>query len=280
MAAGYGLAMSSTLTIGDHLRLWRQRRRMSQLDCALEADISARHLSFVETGRAVPSREMVLRLAERLEVPLRERNLMLIAAGYAPMFPERDLADPALGAARAAIDLILAAHEPFPALAIDRHWTLVSANRMVMHLLAGIAAELLVPPVNVLRLSLHPRGLAPRIVNLGEWRAHIFQRLRRQIDLTADAGLMALLEELRGFPAPDGRAWREVRGGEAMAAVVPLQLSSEAGTLSFISTTMMFGTPVDITLAELAVESFFPADGMTADILRQMGGGEAGGQRR
>src|SRR3954452_3913627 len=170
-------------TIGDHLRDWRQRRRLSQLDLALEAEISTKHLSFLETGRAQPSRDMVLKLAEELDVPLRERNVLLVSAGYAPVFPQRSLEDPALRAARKAVDLVLKGHEPYPALAIDRHWNLVSHNAAIPPLLAGAAAKLLQPPVNVLRLSLHPEGIAPRIENLAEWRAHLLARLRQQIDV-------------------------------------------------------------------------------------------------
>jgi transcriptional regulator with XRE-family HTH domain len=252
--------------VGDHLREWRQRRRMSQLDLALDAEISARHLSFLETGRSQPSRDMILKLAERLDLPLRERNILLNAAGFAPVFPERALGDPELGAARQAVDLVVRGHEPYPALAVDRHWTMVMANAAVASLLAGIDAGLLRPPVNVLRLSLHPDGLAPRIVNLGEWRAHLFERLRQQIDLTADPVLVALKGELEAYPAPE-------RAGAASAVdyagiVVPLQLASEAGILSFFSTTTVFGTPVDVTLSELAIESFFPADAKTAGILQ------------
>jgi transcriptional regulator with XRE-family HTH domain len=261
--------MSSTQTIGDQLRAWRQRRRMSQLDLALEAEISTRHLSFVETGRAQPSRDMVLRLAEHLDVPLREQNLLLVAAGFAPVFPERGLDDPAMQPVRDAIDQILAGHEPFPALAVDRHWTLVSANRAVPRLLADVAPALLAPPVNVLRLSLHPEGLAPRIVNLAEWREHLFARLRRQLDLSADPRIAELLEELRFYPDPAGRPWRPHRTQPEAAPVIPFQLATEAGVLSFVSTTMVFGTPVDITLAELAVESFFPADSATAEALHR-----------
>src|SRR6476469_9855053 len=196
--------MAMTQPVGDLLREWRQRRRMSQLDLASEAEISTRHLSFVETGRALPSREMVLHLAEQLEVPLRERNVLLVAAGFAPVFAERALEDPALQSARRAVDLVLAGHEPYPALAVDRHWTLVAANAAVGRLIAGADAELLQPPVNVLRLSLHPKGLAPRIANLPEWRAHLLARLRQQIDVTADGELIKLLDELSGYPAPGG----------------------------------------------------------------------------
>src|SRR3954447_16376740 len=188
---------ASPPAFGDYLRQWRQRRRLSQLDLAQEADISTRHLSFVETGRSLPSREMVLRLAERLDVPLRERNALLVAAGYAPMYRERRLDDPALSAARQAVELILKTHEPYPALAVDRHWNLLAGNAMLPHLMAGADPELLQGQVNVPRLSLHPKGLAPRIVNLGQWRNHLFERLRQQIHATGDSVLAALLEELR-----------------------------------------------------------------------------------
>jgi transcriptional regulator with XRE-family HTH domain len=190
--------MQTEQNFGDQLRAWRQRRRMSQLDLASEAGISTRHLSFVETGRAAPSREMVLQLAEHLELPLREQNAFLVSAGFAPRFRERSLSDPELAAVRAAVDMVLKGHEPNPALAIDRRWTLLAANDAALKLMAGaVAAHLLAPPANVLRASLHPEGLAPRILNLGEWRAHIFARLERQIDATADAALIALLDELR-----------------------------------------------------------------------------------
>jgi transcriptional regulator with XRE-family HTH domain len=257
--------------VGALLREWRQRRRMSQLDLACEADISAKHLSFLETGRSVPSREMLLHLAEQLEIPLRERNMLLVAAGYAPVFPERSLDDPALRAARQAIDLVLAGHEPFPALAIDRHWTLVASNRAVAPLLGSVAADLLQPPVNVLRLSLHPEGLAPRIANLAEWRAHLLARLRHQIDLTADPLLAELLEELRGYPARNTRGSTPATAHAHAEIAVPFQIVIPAGRLAFFSTTMVFGTPVDVTLSELAVEAFFPADAATAEALRHLG---------
>jgi transcriptional regulator with XRE-family HTH domain len=260
---------TSSRTIGDHLRDWRQRRRLSQLDLALDAEISTRHLSFLETGRSQPSREMVLRLAERLEIPLRERNQLLVAAGFAPVFPERPLDDPALKAARRAIDLVLAGHEPYPALAVDRHWHLVAANKAVPPLLAGVDASLLQPPVNVLRLSLHPLGLASRIANHGEWRAHLLDRLRRQVDVTADPVLADLLAELRGYPAPRVPVPAKVVGDYGGVAV-QFQLRTEAGVLSFFSTTTVFGTPVDITLSELAVEAFFPADQETVEALRRI----------
>jgi len=256
---------ATALPVGTLLRDWRLRRRLSQLDLAGEADISTRHLSFVETGRAAPSREMVLRLANRLDVPLRERNRLLVAAGYAPMYGERGLDEPSMAAARQAIDLVLRGHEPYPALAVDRHWTLVSYNRAVPLLMAGAAPALLQPPVNVLRLSLHPDGLAPRIVNLAAWRTHVLERLRQQIVASGDDDLGALAEELRAYPGP-GRA----EPAADQHVVVPLVLDTPDGTLSFISTTTVFGTPVDVTLSELALETFFPADAATADRLNRL----------
>src|SRR5215208_2154037 len=261
-----------THTIGNHLREWRQRRRLSQLDLALEAEISTKHLSFLETGRAQPSREMVLRLSERLDVPLRERNVLLVSAGFAPVFPQRPLGDPALGPARKAVDLVLKGHEPYPALAIDRHWTLIAHNAAVPPLLLAADATLLQPPVNVLRLSLHPKGLAPRIANLGEWRAHLLARLRQQIDVTADGELVRLLDELSSYPAPGGaKAPRATVSDDYAGVVVPLRFITDAGTLSLFSTTTIFGTPVDITLSELAIESFYPADAATAALLHRLG---------
>jgi transcriptional regulator with XRE-family HTH domain len=254
---------------GDQLREWRQRRRLSQLDLAVEADLSTRHLSFVETGRAKPSREMVLRLAEALELPLRSRNAMLIAAGYAPSFPERPIDDAAQAGARELVQRILDAHMPFPALAVDRHWHLVMHNRAVGALMAGAAAHLLAPPVNVLRLSLHPEGLAPQIANLADWKRHILERLRHQYHESGDAVLDQLIEELRSYPAPASNTPAATAG--ALIAV-PLILNAPVGQLSFISTTTVFGTPVEVTLSELAIESFFPADGETAERLRQLAG--------
>jgi len=252
---------------GIHLRHWRQHRRLSQLELAQEAQVSTRHLSYVETGRAEPSREMVLRLAQRLEVPLRERNALLMAAGYAPMYGKRSLDDPALAAARRAVDMVLKGHEPFPALAIDRHWNLVAHNAMVPLLMAGAAPHLLVAPVNVLRLSLHPDGLAPRIANLAQWRSHLLERLQQQIAATGDTVLSALHDELAALPAPQVSHDAPSPGGDLANVVVPFRLATDAGLLSFISTTTIFGTPVDVTLQELAVESFFPADAQTAQAL-------------
>jgi len=268
MSTAAALPLPPSSPFGDHLRHWRQHRRLSQLDLADEADISTRHLSFMETGRSVPSREMVLRLTERLDVPLRERNALLVAAGYAPMYRERALDDPALAAARQAVELILKGHEPWPALAVDRHWNLVSYNTLVPRLLAMADASLLQAPVNVLRLSLHPLGLAPHLANLAQWRAHLFERLRQQIAATADPVLAALLDELRSYPLPPDTD--QHMEGELPGVVMPFRLRTPHGVLSFISTITIFGTPVDVTLQELALETFFPADDFTRAALQAM----------
>lgn len=258
--------MTSTRPVGTLLRDWRQRRHMSQLDLAVEAEISTKHLSFVETGRSAPSREMLLHLAELLEVPLRERNGLLLAAGYAPVYPERPLDDPALAAARRAVDLVLAGHEPYPAVTVDRHWTMVAANRPAQAMLAGVDAWLLTPPVNVLRAVLHPKGLAPAILNLAEIRAHLLARLKRQIGATADPILTELLLELSALPAPN----EEPPTHDYAGVVVPLRMQTPAGVLSLFGTVTVFGAPMDVTLSELALEAFYPADSATAEILRAL----------
>lgn len=268
---------SSAQPVGALLREWRQRRRLSQLDLAMDADISTRHLSYMETGRATPSRAMVLHLAEQLDVPLRERNAMLTAAGYAPLYPERKLDDPALQAARQTVEQLLKAHEPHPALAVDRHWNMVAHNPSLLLLMQDIAPELLQPPVNVLRLSLHPQGVAPKIVNLLGWRDHLFDRLRHQINLSADPVLVELLKELQAYPVPPGTDEHEHIAPNAVA--VPLKIRSSVGVLSFLSTTTVFGTPIDITLSELALETFFPADEFTSKALRHLSDGLAAGQQ-
>jgi transcriptional regulator with XRE-family HTH domain len=251
--------------IGTLLREWRTRRRLSQLELALEAGVSTRHLSFVETGRSRPSAEMVLHLAEQLDVPLRERNQLLLAAGYAPRYGARSLDDPDMTAIRDALGRLLDSHEPYPALAIDRGWNLVASNSALGPLLEGIDDALLQPPVNVMRLALHPHGLAPRILNLGEWRAHLLHRLDRQIAVTGDEPLRALREELGAYPGPD---WpHEPGAGEIMVA---MRLDSPAGELAFFSTVTTFGTAVDVTVAELSIEAFFPADAQTAQALSEL----------
>jgi transcriptional regulator with XRE-family HTH domain len=252
--------------VGDHFRTWRERHRLSQLHCALEADISQRHLSFLETGRSRPSRDMVIHLAERLNVPLRERNAALHAAGFAPIYSERDLDDPEMVAPRSAIEMILSGHEPFPAIAIDRHWQVLHANTAAKALLAAASDKtlLLTPPVNVLRLSLHPLGLAPMIDNLAEWRDHLLHRLGRQIAATGDKVLVDLHAELLTY----GVSQRRTKD-DTISVFVPLRLRTPQGMLSFVSTTTVFGTPRDILLSELAIEAFFPADEQTA---RRLGG--------
>jgi transcriptional regulator with XRE-family HTH domain len=251
--------------VGMLLRDWRQRRRRSQLDLALDAGVSPRHVSFVETGRSRPSREMVLHLADELEVPLRERNRLLLAAGYAPVYGERSLDEPDMAPVREALDLVLTGHEPYPAVVVDRGWNVVAGNRANPVLLEGCTPELLEPPLNVLRVSLHPDGMAPRIVNLGAWRAHLLERVDRQIALTGDPSLARLRDEVAAYPAPDHDGPTEVVGDIA----VPLQLRTEAGgELRFISTMATFGTAIDITVAELSIESFFPADEATARAMR------------
>ena len=262
--------MGSVRTIGDLLREWRQRRRLSQLDLACEAEISTRHLSFLETGRSQPSREMVLHLAEQLEVPQRDRNILLVAAGYAPMFPERSLEDPVLDSVRRAIHIVLEAQKPYPAFAIDRHWNIAASNAALPQLYDGVSAELLKPPANALRLGLSPDGLAPKIANLAEWRAHLLARLRRQIDLTGDPSLMELLQELLKYPGGVSKSPTMPVGAMQHAVVVPLQIRAGAHLLSFFSTTTIFGSPVDVTLSELALECFYPADEATADAVRGM----------
>jgi len=243
-------------SVGDLVRSWREQRKLSQLALAADAEISQKHLSFIESGRSVPSREMVMHLAEQLDIPLRERNVMLLAAGYAPIYRNRPLNDPALERPRAAIDLVLRAHEPYPALTVDRHWTMIAANTAVAPLLAGVDPDLVKPPVNVMRLSLHPRGLAPLIVNLAEWRAHLIDRLRRQLRLTRDPAIDSLLKELSSYQVGTARlAERQIRNHHDEIAV-PLRLRTHAGVLSFISTITVFGTPVEITLSELSLEAF------------------------
>jgi transcriptional regulator with XRE-family HTH domain len=249
--------------IGGLLRLWRERRRLTQLDLASKAEISARHLSFMETGRSRPSSTMILRLAEQLDLPLRERNALLLSGGFAPAYPVNELASPPMAAVNEAIERVLAAHSPLPAVVVDAGWDLIAANDAISIFTDGAAAELLEPPVNVLRLSLHPLGLAPRILNLREWRGHLLSRLAREIEATADRALIELYQELAGYPVPDGPVYEDTR-----AILVPMQFQRRDRTLSFLSTTTIFGTPRDVTLAELAIEAFYPADEPTSAFFR------------
>lgn len=254
-------------TVGEMVRTWRELRRFSQLELALEAEVSQRHLSFIESGRAAPSREMVLHLAEQLDIPLRDRNVMLLAAGFSPIYGSRSLQDPTLTHARAALGLLLRAHEPYPALTVDRHWNIVGANRALEPLLSAVDPELLAPPANALRISLHPRGLAPQIVNLSEWRQHLLDRLRRQFRICRDPALDALLKELISYPF--GSSERSSNFGDPFAneVAIPLRLKTPGGILSFLSTVTVFGTPVEITLSEVTLEAFYPADQETARAL-------------
>lgn len=262
-------ALSDVRPVGERLRAWRQRRRLSQLELASEADVSTRHLSFVETGRSTPSREMVLRLAEHLDVPLRDRNLLLVSAGYAPVFDETPIEEPRMDTVRAALKRVLNGHEPYPAVVVDRFWNLIDANGAAAFFMEGAAPELLKPPLNVLRLSMHPDGMARNIVNLAEWRAHMIDRVRRHVALTADASLAQLYRELRSFPGDVGEAAAPPAGS---GVVVPLRMRVDGRELSFFSTIATFGTPVDITVAELAIESFYPADTPTSEYLRARAG--------
>jgi transcriptional regulator with XRE-family HTH domain len=248
--------------LGGLLRDWRQRRRLSQLDLALEAGVSARHLSFLETGRSKPSREMVLHLSEQLDVPLRDRNQLLLAAGFAPAYTEQALDATEMAPVRQALDRILKGHEPYPAVVVDRWWELMAANASVA-LFTGLAApHLLEPPVNALRVTLHPEGMAPHILNLPEWRAHLLDRLRRQVAVTSDDQLAALYAEVAAYPGGEAKLSAHEPG-----IAVPLRIDTDIGELAFFSTIATFGTAVDITLAELAIEAFFPADGATAQAL-------------
>jgi transcriptional regulator with XRE-family HTH domain len=254
---------TATVPLGTLLRDWRRRRRLSQLDLALEAGVSARHLSFLETGRSKPSREMVLHLSDQLDVPLRDRNHLLLAAGFAPAYEERPIDAPEMAPVRDALERVLTGHEPYPAVVVDRWWNLAAANRSIAMFTASVPAHLMEPPVNVLRVSLHPDGMASRILNYGEWRAHLLDRLQRQVTLTGDARLAALYEEVSGYPGETAEV--HGRGGEI---AVPLRYDADGRELAFFSTIATFGTAVDITLAELSIEAFFPADQATADYLR------------
>jgi transcriptional regulator with XRE-family HTH domain len=249
------------------LHQWRQRRRLTQMDLAHVANSSTRHLSYLETGRAQPSREMVIRLAEHLDVPLRERNLLLLAAGFAPAYQERSFEE--LAAARQAIEQVIQAHKPYPAFAVDRHWNIVLSNAVLPQLYVDVAEELLRPPVNAVRLMLHPRAMAPRIVNLSEWRAHVITVLRQQIEARADPGVQALLAEILAYPQVAAEAVADVAEGPRRFAT-PLKIATDHGVLSFLNTTTVFGTPTDVTLSELALEMLFPADPETIAIVGKL----------
>ncbi|MFG2934319.1 helix-turn-helix domain-containing protein [Streptomyces sp. NPDC048282] len=270
--------------VGPLLRAWRERRRVSQLELALRADSSARHISFVETGRSRPSEEMVLRLAEHLDVPVRERNALLLAAGYAPHYPETPLDDPALAALRDGMERLIRGYEPYPALVVDATYTVVAANRGIALLLEGVPESLLAPAPNAMRLTLHPDGLAPRIRNLRAWRGHLLEQMERQIALHRSAALRELYEEVAAYPAPPGREDGEDGegdrgdGGDGRPAepvawfALPLRIEHEGRVLSFVSSISTFNTPMDVTVAELAIETFLPADPATAKYLQALVG--------
>lgn len=276
-APGYGRAMSVASppapTVGELLRDWRRRRRLSQLDVSLEAAVSARHLSFVETGRSRPGRDLLLHLAEFLDIPLRERNALLLAGGYAPAFRETALDDEAMAPVRAALDKILAGHAPYPAVIVDGTWDIVTANEPALGIMAGGVAPHLLDAPNAMRLSLHPEGLAPHILNLPEFAEHLLMRLQRQALLSGDPAVAELLDELRTYPAAEAAAHASLAAEPADLLFVPMRLAREDGTvLSLFSTVASFGTAVDVTVAELAIEAFFPADDETGARLRAVYG--------
>ena len=267
--------MKQQHSVGNLLRQWRQRRRYSQLSLAVEAEISQRHLSFIESGRSRPSRDMVIHLADYLDVPLRERNILLLAAGFSPAYGENTLASPELAAARGVIDHLLRGHDPHPALAVDRHWTLISANKAIGVLTQGVARSLMEGEVNVLRLSLHPNGLAKRIINFRQWRSHILSRLGRDIEISGDPQLVGLLEELKSYPIPTHAASGPSTSAHAHPIAIPLVIASDEGPLEFLSTTTVFGTAVDVTLADIVIESFFPANPQTTGAMAILTSGKA-----
>lgn len=258
--------------VGPLLRAWRERRRVSQLELALRADSSARHISFVETGRSRPSEEMVLRLAEHLDVPVRERNSLLLAAGYAPRYPETPLDDPALGALREGLERLIQGYEPYPALVVDATYTVVAANRGITMLLDGVPESLLQPPLNAMRLTLHPEGIAPRIRNLGEWRGHLLTQMERQIALHRSEPLRALYEEVAAYPAPEAVDDGEQPADSVPYFALPMRIEHDGRVLSFVSSISTFNTPMDVTVSELAIETFLPADPATAKYLHSLGG--------
>ncbi|MEV5986876.1 helix-turn-helix transcriptional regulator [Streptomyces sp. NPDC052051] len=259
---------SSEPAIGPLLRRWREQRRLSQLELALRADSSARHISFIETGRSRPSEEMVLRLAEHLDVPVRDRNALLLSAGYAPHYSETPLTDPSMGTLRTAMERLIKGYEPYPALVVDALYNVVAANRGIMMFLEGVPKHMLAAPLNVMRLSLHPQGLAPRILNLREWRHHLLAQMDRQIALQRSSELRALYEEVAAYPVPDAdRTDAELDEPVAYFAL-PMRIAHDGHVLSFISSISTFNTPMDVTVAELAIETFLPADSATVKYLQ------------
>jgi transcriptional regulator with XRE-family HTH domain len=272
---GYVLPMTTVATdtgVGPLLRGWREQRRLSQLELALRADSSARHISFVETGRSRPSEEMILRLAEHLDVPMRERNTLLLAAGYAPRYAESTLDEPRLETLREGIEQLLAGYDPYPALVVDGTYTVVAANRGIGMLMAGLPEHLLTPPLNAMRITLHPEGLAPRILNLREWRGHLLAQMRRQIGLARSESLRALYEEVAGYPLPEGPRGEADREDPQPCPyfALPMRIEHDGRVLSFVSSISTFNTPMDVTVAELAIETFLPADPATVAYVRSL----------
>ncbi|MEV4971129.1 helix-turn-helix domain-containing protein [Streptomyces scopuliridis] len=282
-SAGSTAARAAEPGVGPLLRDWRKRRRVSQLELAIRADSSARHISFIETGRARPSEEMVLRLAERLDVPVRERNTLLLAAGYAPLFTETALDDPAMDAVREGLEQLLRGYEPYPAVVVDATYTVVAANRGIALLMEGLPAKLLAPPLNAMRLTLHPEGLAPRIRNLREWRGHLLDQMERQLALDRSPALRAVYDEVAAYPLPESGAEEntagEDRAGDGTGALrsvarpsfaLPMIIEHDGRVLSFLSSISTFNTPMDVTVAELAIETFLPADPATVAYLTSL----------
>ncbi|KUJ70840.1 XRE family transcriptional regulator [Streptomyces albus subsp. albus] len=261
--------------VGTLLREWRDRRRISQLELALRADSSARHISFIETGRSRPSQEMVLRLADHLEVPVRERNALLIAAGYAPYYPETALDSPAMGMLRAGLERLLRGYDPYPAIVVDGQYNIIAANDGITALLDGVAPHLLEPPLNAMRITLHPEGLAPKIRNLREWRGHLLEQMERQLALLRSAPLNALYEEVSAYPLPEDCGEEMAAEGEHAPFALPMMVEHDGRVLSFISTIATFNTPMDVTVSELAIETFLPADSETAAYLHRSRGAVA-----
>ncbi|MEU5197929.1 helix-turn-helix transcriptional regulator [Streptomyces scabiei] len=260
--------------VGPLLRAWREQRRLSQLELALRAGSSARHVSFVETGRSRPSEEMVLRLAEHLDVPVRERNALLLAAGYAPHYPQTPLDDPSMAALREGMERLIQGYEPYPALVMNATYEVLAANRGVLMLLDGVPAPLLAPPLNAMRLTLHPQGMAPRIRNLRAWRGHLLEQMSRQLALHRSEPLRALYEEVSAYPlppdTPDDEPGEEPGTGAAARFALPMRIEHQGRVLSFVSSVSTFNTPMDVTVAELAIETFLPADPATVEYLHTL----------
>ncbi|MFI1443396.1 helix-turn-helix domain-containing protein [Streptomyces fructofermentans] len=269
-APGTASADDGVPGVGPLLRGWRERRRVSQLELALRAGSSARHISFVETGRSRPSEDMVLRLAEHLDVPVRDRNSLLLAAGYAPRYPETPLDDPALEALREGVERLIRGYEPYPALVVDATYSVVAANRGVTMLLDGVPEHLLVPPLNAMRLTLHPEGLAPRIRNLRAWRGHLLAQMERDIALRRSAPLRALYEEVAAYPYDVPESGEDEQDARVPHFALPLRIEHDGLVLSFVSSISTFNTPMDVTVSELAVETLLPADPATTKYLRSL----------